>query len=195
MAQQRTRRGVVLYEKNPFFSIDMVKTRVKRMTNKKGNMMMVVSGETGEVVASQSGFWWAREVDDAQFVKIYINGVKAFSELTNAGTKVFELLYLAIQKAIGQDRVWLSYTGFEDSDISRRTFARGLAELIEKGFIAPCPAMSWYWINPDYVFNGDRLTLVQEYRRASEKKVKRQVPGQMEMDLPALTEKTEEQKP
>lgn len=196
--ETKSRRGVILYDENPFINIDTIKTRIKRMTNKKGNMMMVVSGETGEVVANTAGFWWAHEVDTAQFVKLYINGVKAFKELTGAGTRVFELLYMEMQKNIGQDRVYLSYAALDEqtaTTISRSTFARGLAELIEKGFLASAVAPGWFWLNPDYIFNGDRLTFVQEYRRASEKKAKRQVPGQMEMDIPALTEKTEGQEP
>lgn len=58
----------------------------------------MIVGETGEIVAPVAGFWQAQEVDAAKFVKLYINGVKAFKELTNAGTKVFELLYLEVQK-------------------------------------------------------------------------------------------------
>lgn len=184
-----TRRGLTIYNENPFIHMDMVKTRIKRMTNKQGNMMMVVSGETGEVVASQSGFWWAREVDTAQFVKLYINGVKAFSELTNAGTKVFEILYREMQKNIDKDRVLLSLMALEDDvKISKTTFTRGMRELMDKGFIAPTRVVGWYWLNPDYVFNGDRLTFVHEYRRTSEKKAKQQLPGQIEIDIDATHE-------
>lgn len=74
----------------------MVKTKTKRLTNKRGDMMVV--GETGEIIAPVAGFWQAQEVDAAKFVKLYVNGVRAFKELTNAGTRVFEVLYLEVQK-------------------------------------------------------------------------------------------------
>lgn len=195
----KTRRGLTLYQENPFISIDTVKTRVKRITNRKGDMF--VRAEDESIVAPAAGFWQAQEVDTAQFVKLYINGVKAFSELTNAGTKVFELLYREMQRNIGKDRVYLSFTTLEyemgeELKVSQTTFTRGMRELIDKGFLAPAVGIGWYWINPDYVFNGDRLTFVQEYRRkASNGKSKQQIPGQMEMNVQALTDGTEEKEP
>lgn len=183
----KTRRGLTLYTENPFLKFDTVKSKTRRVVNKRGDMMMVNS-DTNEIVAPVAGFWQAQEVDSAQFIKLYINGVKAFSGLTPAGTKVFELLYMEMQKNIGKDRVYLSFTALEYEPelqvrISQATFTRGMKELMEKGFIAPTPAMNWYWLNPDYVFNGDRLAFVKEYRRVSEKKAKQQIPGQLAMSL------------
>ena len=52
---------------------------------------------------------------------------RAFKDLTNAGTRVFEVLYLEVQKAIGQDRVYLSFTTLDPSvkNLSQATFTRG----------------------------------------------------------------------
>ena len=55
-----------------------------------------------------AGFWQSQEVDSAKFVKLFVNGVKAFRELTNAGARVFEALYMEMQTNIGRDRVYLS---------------------------------------------------------------------------------------
>ena len=104
----KTRRGIKVYNSNPFLQSGMVKPKTKRITNKRGDLMVV--GETGEIVAPIAGFWQAEEVDSIKFVKLYVNGVRAFKDLTNAGTRVFEVLYLEVQKAIGQDRVYLSFT-------------------------------------------------------------------------------------
>lgn len=187
--EKRKRRGVVLYEENPFVNpefIDTVKTRVKRQTNQKGDMY--VRAADGVAVGDAAGFWQAYEVESTQFVKLFVRGVKAFKELTGAGTKVFELLYMVMQKAIDKDRVYLSYAGFDENtiDMSRSTFARGLSELIDKGFLAPAVAPGWYWLNPNYVFNGDRLILVNEYRRKTTTTKPKQVTGQMEIDLLGL---------
>lgn len=164
----KTRRGVKLHRENPFLSNAVANTKsgVKRITNNKdgGTMVMVNSG-SGEIVAP-AGFWHAQEVDRSQFVKLFVNGVKAFKDLTGSGTKVFELLYLEIQKQIGKDKVYLSFNAIEQdiTPMSEATYSRGMRELISKNFIAPSELQGWYFINPDYLWNGDRLAFVKEYR-------------------------------
>ena len=37
----------------------------------------MITSQSGEVVAP-AGFWQTQEVDKTQFVKLYVNGVKAF---------------------------------------------------------------------------------------------------------------------
>lgn len=162
--ESETRRGVALYSENPF--IPNLKTKTRRVANRKGDMMLV--SNEGEIVSNVAGFWEAEEVDSTKFIKLFVNGVKALAELSNAGTRVFELLYIEMQNNIGRDQVYLSYTGLDKhaKAISRSTFARGLAELIEKQFIAAMPAIGKYWVNPDFIWNGDRLAFVKEYRRA-----------------------------
>lgn len=164
--ENETRRGVALYDANPFMHGTAIKAKTRRVTNKRGDMMLV-NANTGEVQAPIAGFWEAEEVDSTKFIKLFVNGVKALAELTNAGTRVFELLYIEMQNNIGKDQIYLSYSGLDKNlkAISRSTFSRGLAELIEKRFIAAMPAVGWYWVNPDFIWNGDRLTFVKEFRK------------------------------
>lgn len=162
---QETRRGVALHRLNPFMKD--IEPRIRRITNKRGDMMLV-SAETGEIANPVAGFWEAEEVDAAKFIKLFVNGVRALKELTSPGTKVFELLYIEMQNNIGRDQVYLSYTALDEMQqqaISRATFKRGMSELLEKRFIAAMPAVGWYWVNPHYLWNGDRLAFVKEYRR------------------------------
>lgn len=168
--ENETRRGVALYDANPFLQTATVKTKTRRVTNKRGDMMLV-NANTGEVQAPIAGFWEAEEVDSTKFIKLFVNGVKALAELTNAGTRVFELLYIEMQNNIGKDQIYLSYSGLDKNlkAISRSTFSRGLAELIEKRFIAAMPAVGWYWVNPDFIWNGDRLAFVKEFKRTPTK--------------------------
>lgn len=165
----KTRRGMTLYEANPFMA--EIKTKTKRVINKRGDRAMV-NTQTGEIEANISGFWEAHEVDSTKFVKLFVQGVKALKELTGAGTKVFEFLYLRVQEEIGQERVNLSFTlvNQDATPISQATFTRGMKELIEKEFIAPTPTVGLYWINPSFIWNGDRLAFVREYRKVSTKK-------------------------
>ena len=88
------RRGNLVYAVNPFMEGDQrpnIKPKLKRITNRRGDML--VMGETGEIVNPMAGFWQSQEVDSAKFVKLFVNGVKAFRELTNAGARVFEALH------------------------------------------------------------------------------------------------------
>lgn len=127
--------------------------------------MMVVSETTNEIIAP-AGFWQAQEVDKTQFVKLYVNGVKAFKELTGAGTKVFEVLYLRVQAGIGKDVVYLSFHDIDQNitTMSESTFMRGMRELIQKSFIAESMSSNRYFLNPDYMWNGDRLAFIKEFR-------------------------------
>lgn len=164
---RKTRRGLELYDKNPYIVEASVNTtegvKRKALRSRDGSQLMITS-QTGEIVAP-AGFWQTQEVDKTQFVKLYVNGVKAFKELTSAGTKIFEILYLEMQKAIGRDRVYLSFSALpEEFEVSQATFTRGMRELIDKKFVAPTASVGWYWVNPDYMWNGDRLAYVKEYR-------------------------------
>ena len=106
--------------------------------------------------------------DNAQFVKLYTNGMRAFRDLTSAGSKVFELIYLEVQRNIGKDILWLSFGEVDQAatPMGKATFMRGMRELIEKGFLAESTTQSKYYLNPDYIWNGDRLAFVKEYYKA-----------------------------
>lgn len=165
---QHTRRGVAVYEANPFMM--EVQTKTRRVTNKRGDMMLV--SNEGEIVSNVAGFWEAEEVDATKFVKLFVKGVKALKELTGAGTKVFEVLYLRVQENIGKDQVMMAFAAVDQAltPMSEATYTRGMRELIAKGFIAATPVQGVYWLNPSFVWNGDRLAFVKEYRKASSKK-------------------------
>lgn len=164
----KTRRGVPLCEENPFV-IDAIAntsegTKRKVLKNKDGSQLMVTS-ENGDVIGP-AGFWQMQEVDKTQFVKLYVNGVRAFRGLSSAGGKMFEILYTEMQKNIGKDRVYLSFPSVDQelTPISESTYMRGMRELVSKKFIAATPFQGLYWVNLDYMWNGDRLAYVKEYR-------------------------------
>jgi len=167
---KKSRRGAIQYESNPFVGGAVANTKqgVKRITNKSGDRMMMVSETTGEVLAP-AGFHQVVDVDKTQFVKLYINGVKAFKDLTGAGTKVFEVLYMQVQESIGKDVIYLSFSEIDQriTPMGEATFYRGMKELIDKGFIAESMTQNKYFLNPDYMWNGDRLAFVKEFRKVS----------------------------
>lgn len=161
-----SRRGLQRYDANPFINLTTSKVGVRRVTSSRNDRMMVVSETTGEIIAPGVTFGAVTEVDKTQFVKLYIGGVKQIKELTGAGTKVFELLYYEVQKNIGKDVMHLSFSDVDQSatPISKATFHKGMKELLEKGFIAETMTTGKYFLNPDFIFNGDRLAFIREVR-------------------------------
>lgn len=165
----KSRRGATRHVENPFVAKAAANSRsgTKRISNKAGDKFMIVS-EQGEVMAPV-GFHQVVEVDKTQFVKLYVNGVKAFQGLKSAGARVFELIYRAVQDSPGTDRIHLHFMEIDQviCTISRATFDRGMTELLEKEFIAEAMSPGLYYLNIDYMFNGNRLAFVKEYRIAS----------------------------
>ena len=162
----KSRRGAIRHASNPFTvdAVNNTRQGTKKLSNKAGDKFMIVS-EHGEIIAN-SGFHEVVEVDKTQFVKLYLNGVKAFKGLKNAGSKVFELMYRAVQDSPGSDSIYLHFMTIDQAitPFSRATFDRGMTELLEKGFIAESIEPGKYFLNIDYLFNGNRLAFVKEYR-------------------------------
>lgn len=161
-----SRRGLQRYETNPFIDIGAPIVGVRRVTSSRNDRMMVVSETTGEIIAPGVTFGAFTEVDKTQFVKLFIGGVKQLKELTGAGTKVFELLYYEVQKNIGKDVMHLSFSDVDQqvTPLSKATFMKGMKELLEKGFIAESMTQCKYFLNMDFLFNGDKLAFYKEYR-------------------------------
>lgn len=165
--EDKSRRGLHRYSENPFLSKAAANMRhgIKRITDKSGHNSMIVSGE-GEVIAP-AGFHQIIDVDKTQFVKLFVNGVKALKELSGAGTKVFELLYLKVQENISNDVIYISLSEIDQqvTPMSKATYLKGMKELILKDFIAESLTQNKYFLNPDFMWNGDRLAFVKEYRK------------------------------
>jgi hypothetical protein len=162
-----TFRGQEAFLENPFItrSLTNQKTVKKRILGNKAGGLMVVNTEDQSEVAPVSGFWASQVVDQSKFVKLYKNGVRQFKGLAGAGFQVFEILYDEIQNNIGKGTVFMSFKMLDKNlyPISEQTFQRGIRELITKDFIARAPTDGVFWVNPDYIFNGDRLAFVEEW--------------------------------
>ena len=63
--------------------------------------------------------------------------------------------------------------------LSRPTFTRGISELIKSNILARCERAGDYFINPNFVFNGDRLLFVN----AIKKKTKAQTLEDEQLEL------------
>lgn len=160
------RPGIQIYENNPFLNEAANNTSIgsKRIKGKDDNRFMIMS-QDGEIIAP-AGFHEIVEVDRSRFVKIYAHGFKAFAGLSPAGAKVFELMMNIVMDNPGVDRIWIHYNDVPKSTIkmSPATFKRGMRDLLENNFLAESDRQGMYWLNIAYVFNGNRLAMIKEYR-------------------------------
>lgn len=142
----------------------------------------MIAQDTGEVVGGTFGFVEEKEVDGEEFVKVYLAGIKKFAELSKAGATLFELVYRELSGVLAKDRdtVSINLIGAQKwkPDLHKRTYERGMAELLDKGFLFHTVYADAYFVNINFMFNGDRLTLVQSYRLKDRKK-RKAVAGQL----------------
>lgn len=163
-----TRRGHQVYRDNPSLA-DAFPARIQSSTTKMSDAYMVAPG-SGEVIAQGAfGFVQEKIVDSEEFVKIYLAGIRRYGELSKAGALLFEFVYREISGRAGKDRdtVLLNYVLAVEwnSSLSRRTYERGMSELLEKGFLFRSMAADMYFVNVRFMFNGNRMVLVESYRR------------------------------
>ena len=180
-----TRRGFPKYEVNPSVPLHVDGTRKrKKIEGVNGNFMVIANVQTGEVAADPSpvGFYTLDYVDREKFVKLFLDGVRSLAGLSSAGIKVFEILYNEVQGNANTDKVTMSYekaVALLKSNVSRAVFYRGIKELIAKEFIYESIVSNEYFININYIFNGNRLAFVREYHLKEQKKKQEQpvLPG------------------
>lgn len=161
------RRELPEYDSNPSLMVASSQTKIgtRRLTNKAGDRCMIIS-EYGEVLAP-AGFHEVIEVDRTQFVKVYVGGVTAFNDLSPPGAKVFQKVYAFILTNPNTDVLYLHHK--EVKNMAKATFERGLTELLGKEILYKSTRANIYYLNVSYIFNGDRLALVKEYRLKTDK--------------------------
>jgi len=162
MKQKKSKRGLIVYDENP--SILKIRTGQKPRPLTRANKAWV-SEDTGEYY-DKAGLWEVQEVDDAKFVKLYAGGISTFCDLSRTGQKTCEMVLNELSNNPNADSVFLNVNVAEEYKISSAVFYRGLKELCEKEVLfESSKGQGWYFINVQFIFNGDRLFSVKEYRR------------------------------
>lgn len=162
----------IRYKKNPFQE-DVITHTVKGVSTiyatleGKENTFAAVNRGTGEDFGDIA-FGKRITVDKTYFLKMYANGIRMFLNLKSPGIKVFMIIFDMFMSKDGyqKDYVILLYDLLDTSvrkQVSRSTFYSGIRELKKANFLAPAIVKGMYWINCDYVFRGNRLTLVNQY--------------------------------
>jgi hypothetical protein len=173
----------VRYKTNPFLEdmIIPVKGRQVRLSSLGKDENVLINQATGEVRGTHVTTY--KVVDGEQFVKLFTANVALTFDLSAQGIRAFSVLLWAVQhRALARDEVDLDDLVRQDFieahansekplRLSPATFLRGLAELTKAQIIAKTVRKGRYWINPNFVFNGDRIafTTVIERKRTSSK--------------------------
>lgn len=123
----------------------------------------VVNTETGEVDKQTMMVLATRkEVDKAEFAKVFRHQFQAFFGLSKASLDVLD--YISDNLRYNNDRICLLIPDIvEQKNISTSTVYRSLYQLIEKELIAKADKLGIYYINPQVFFKGDRVVLINEY--------------------------------
>lgn len=129
-----------------------------------GKKAMIVHPSSGEVLGKASvAFMQAEEVDPQRFVKLYIDGVSGITGLSKAGSKVLEMVISQLHDKAGTDQVMMSVFLAKAAGIEERTYQRGLRDLQDKEVLFASHAEGLFFINIQFIFNGNRLHFVKSY--------------------------------
>lgn len=162
-------KEVVRYESNPFIENMVVPIKGQKVQLSKlgKDDNILVNQTTGEVHGTHVTTY--RKVDAEQFVKLFTANIALTFDLKAAGIKAFNVLVWMLQNtSISKDLVPLDKVALDEFlaahnerkppiKLSQPTFWRGLAELEAAQIIAKHVRQGWYFINPNFVFNGDRV--------------------------------------
>ena len=169
------------YKTNPFIAemvIPVKERRVKLSKLGRDDNILINQG-TGEIHGTHVTTF--KKVDGEQFVKLFTANIALTFDLSAAGIKAFSVLLWAVQKgALSKDEVDLDALMLEEFMAEHKdkepplklaiaTFLRGLAELSKAQIIAKTMRRGRYFINPNFIFNGDRIaftTVIERAKRA-----------------------------
>lgn len=182
----KSRKQTIRYEENPFIEGMVVPVKGQRVQLSRlgRDDNILVNQSTGEVQGTHITTY--KRVDSEQFVKLFTANIALTFELGSAGIKAFSVLAWILQdRSISKDLVPLDKFVLEDFlkaqekklALSQATFARGLAELEKAKIIAKHVRQGWYFINPNFVFNGDRIafsTVIERKKRTEQEQLETQ---------------------
>jgi hypothetical protein len=179
--------AIVRYKTNPFLEGMIVPVKGKQVKlSKMGNEdNVVVNQSTGESYGTHLTTY--KQVDGEQFVKLFTANIGLTFDLSSAGIKAFNVLLWVVQhSAITKDEVDFdafiledflkNYEGKKPIKLSLATFKRGINELERAQILAKTIRQGRYFINPNFVFNGDRVAFTTLIERKKTKEEQQELP-------------------
>jgi hypothetical protein len=160
------KRGIPIYESNPSIPVKGGVTRTRKRQLGDDHRGLVINDGSGEILGRGTAvaYEW-EEVDAERFVKLFMSGLKQATGLSKAGLSVFEVVYLQLRESPNTDKIEMSFYRARKHipDLADRTYQRGLRELLDRQFLFRSPSEGVFFVNIQYMFNGDRLAFVKAY--------------------------------
>lgn len=181
------------YEESPFTADGRFQVPIRKKGERldTAGPLALVDGQTGEV-QDVAEIRRVKAVDSERFVKLFVGQLHAFFDLKPGTVKLMTALIdeLSQRRYMNGDQIYLNYKSVHDyfkkngaKAPAKSTYMTALAELAEKGFIAPSVDTNLWFINPAIFFNGDRIRFVTEIRRKRSKQEKLEEQGQQRLDI------------
>jgi len=152
------------YKDNPFLNSDVFTIPKGKSAYRVGRMdKLLVDSDTGEI-ENMAAVYAYEEKDKEEFIKVYVNGMKSLMDMSNTGSKAFYFIMNCLR--INDDRVYVNITEMAEYCKWKNTAQcyLGLGELIANKIVAPSMSPNLWFINPKFVFNGNRILFMKEYR-------------------------------
>jgi DNA-binding GntR family transcriptional regulator len=185
-APKKERKQVVRHKENPFLNsegeamdLPVGKKGVRLTTaGKASDTLSVINHGTGEEVMTNVIAY--KKVDSEQFIKLFTRNIALTFELTGTGIKALGFLAWSLQnQTINKDVVALDKYAFDDfmeehpnilkSKYNFRTLQRGIVELIDSGIVARHKKPGNFFINPYFIFNGNRIAFTNVIEKDTSK--------------------------
>lgn len=168
--------NIVRHKTNPFLdSFEIEKGGKSVKVNRLGAQDdVLIMDSNGEVKGTHLATY--KTVDKEKFVKLFSKNIGFIFDLRPAGVKALNILITEIQnRALEKDRLSLDQwtlddwnTNNSDRNVSPATFKRGLKELEDAKIIAKTLRKGDYFLNPNFVFNGDRIAFSTVIEKSEE---------------------------
>lgn len=160
------------FKENPFLCLlmDQMKLtwKTKGVLNGIGSVEYV-DKDTGQIVSASENRVFRRKeyVDSGTFTKMYYSQMKILFSLSGTTIKVFGYFIQQMDESNENGKVYFRLKECMDflNLRSRASIYSGLRELITRGFICKTDIPWQFFVNPLYVFKGNRLVIFNEYIR------------------------------
>lgn len=162
-----------------------IKDKQIRLSRIGHDKNILVNHSTGEVQGTHITTF--KKVDGAQFVKLFTANIGLTFDFSAAGIKSFGVLLWVVQNsALSKDEVDMDSFALEDFlaaqaihneqplRLSLATFKRGINEMEKAQIVAKTVRQGRYFINPNFVFNGDRIaftTVIERKKKTSQEQL------------------------
>lgn len=131
-------------------------SKTVKTANKDESAVIKAIDDNGQYLGN-TVFIRTKTVDNETFAKVYKLGFKAFADMKPSTISVFQFIINCL-KPNSDEFIFFIEDCIESTNYKKSSIYTSLGELCAKGIIARGRIEEQFFINPMYVFNGDRVT-------------------------------------